>query len=97
MPYLRFDSISTFSINADGSLAPVNYAVLTSTGPRAFEFNSKGDKVLVSFFEGSSIAVYGRNVETGVINTENGITFLVPTSSTGKGNVGVNHAIWDYR
>ena len=95
MPELNGDSITTFSINQDGSLVPVGYKIFGFGSPRAFEFNPAGDKVLVSFYKGSAIEVYERDIMSGKIGSSLA-TLIINTTVAGV-SAGVNHAIWDYR
>ena len=90
------DSLVTFSINADGSLQPVDYRGMGFAGPRGFEFHPSGDKVVAASMINSTIAVYARNVETGKIGD---MLAALPFNTTmPDGSVaGIPHAIWDYR
>ena len=90
------DSLVTFSINADGSLQPVDYRGMGFAGPRGFEFHPSGDKLLAASMVNSTIAVYARDVESGKIGE---ILAALPFNTTmPDGSVaGIPHAIWDYR
>lgn len=65
--FTNSDSLSTFRVNADGSLAFVQIAAAGGLFPRSFQLNSRGDKVLVAAQTDSKIVVLARNPQSGYI------------------------------
>lgn len=63
------DTLSTFSINDDGTLSLVQLAPSGGWSPRQFSINKAGDMVAVGHQNNNTVVVWGRDVETGLIDT----------------------------
>jgi 6-phosphogluconolactonase (cycloisomerase 2 family) len=87
------DSLATFRVNPDGSLAFVQLAAAGGLFPRAFQVNLKGDRVLVAAQTDSKITVLDRNPHTGIIGN---VLVELAINTTVDGVVaGLPAAIWD--
>lgn len=88
------DSLSTYRINADSSLAFVQRAVVGGISPRHFAINKAGDKVLVSLVVNSTIAVLSRDVATGNIGASLATLAINTTVPGTTEHAGIPAAIW---
>ena len=89
------DSLSTFAINADGSLKFIQRVAIGGTAPRHFTLNKAGDKVLVSLTANSTIAVFARDIKSGMIDGKALATLAIDTKAAGATeNAGIPAAIW---
>ncbi|KAK4987434.1 hypothetical protein LTR28_001862, partial [Elasticomyces elasticus] len=61
------DSLATFALNCDGSLAFRQLWPAGGSYPRHFSMNSHGDLVAVGLQQSSSVVVLARDVATGLI------------------------------
>lgn len=87
------DSLSTFKVNPDGSLLPVQIAAAGGRFPRSFQVNLKGDKVLVAAQTDSKVIVLGRNPQTGYIAGP--IASLAINTTVDGVAAGLPAAIWN--
>lgn len=88
------DSISTYRINADGSLTFVQLAPVGGLAPRHFTLNKAGDMVLVSLTASSKIAVLKRDPVTGKIGETLASLAINTTTVAGGEPAGIPAAIW---
>jgi 6-phosphogluconolactonase (cycloisomerase 2 family) len=90
------DTLVTFEVNLDGTLKLVDTKNLADSKcliPRSFDFHPSGDKVLVACTQSSSVVVYSRDPNTGIIGAPLASLGL---NTTVAGTVtGISHAIWD--
>ncbi|KAF5667154.1 hypothetical protein FHETE_5857 [Fusarium heterosporum] len=85
------DTLTTFLINEDGSLKPVQAAPSGGWLPRQFSFNKAGDKIAVGHQVNKTVVIWKRDVETGKIVPENQGGKLAQVTLTG----GVMATLWD--
>ncbi|ETN41009.1 uncharacterized protein HMPREF1541_02942 [Cyphellophora europaea CBS 101466] len=91
---MESDSLSTYKINADGSLTFIQRVAAGGISPRHFKLNKAGDKVVVSHGVTSNIAVLKRDVTTGMIGAPlASLTFNTSAPGTSE-NLGIPMAIW---
>ncbi|KAG9188992.1 hypothetical protein G6011_05860 [Alternaria panax] len=64
------DTLSVFSINANGTLTLVQHAPSGGYSPRQFMINTEGDKIAVGHQNNKTVVVWKRDVETGKIVRE---------------------------
>ncbi|KAL1796159.1 hypothetical protein ACET3X_004699 [Alternaria dauci] len=64
------DTLSTFAINANGTLTPVQQAPSGGWSPRQFMINTEGDKIAVGHQNNNSVVIWKRDVESGKIVLE---------------------------
>lgn len=64
---IRSDTISTFALHRDGSLAFVQLAPAYGSFPRHFSTNAIGNLLAVGLQESSQVAILGRDTTTGLI------------------------------
>lgn len=64
------DSLTTFSIQSNGSLSFAHLAPAGGIYPRHFSLNADGDLIAVALQYDSKLVVKKRNVQTGVIGDE---------------------------
>lgn len=64
------DSLTTFSIQPNGSLSFAHLAPAGGSFPRHFSLNAKGDLIAVALQYDSKLVVKKRDVKTGVIGDE---------------------------
>lgn len=64
------DTLSTFSINEDGTLDLIQLAPSGGWLPRQFSFNKKGDMIAVGHQPNQTVVIWKRDLETGKIITE---------------------------
>jgi 6-phosphogluconolactonase (cycloisomerase 2 family) len=89
------DSLSTFAINADGSLTFLQRIAVGGSAPRHFVLNKKGNRVLVSVTANSTVVVFERDVKTGLLREEALASFRIDTAATPGGDMaGVPMAVW---
>lgn len=92
---IKSDSLSTFKINNDGTLAWTQLAAAYGTFPRHFSINAAGDLVAVGLQHSDSVAILKRSVDTGKIgdavaqlSIKGDVTCVVwdesPSTSSGK-------------
>jgi len=76
------DTLSVFSINANGTLTPVQHAPSGGYSPRQFMINTEGDKIAVGHQNNNTVIVWKRDVETGkIVREEDGGMLGVVTLS----------------
>lgn len=61
------DTLSTFSINVDGTLSLVQLAPSGGYSPRQFALNKAGDQIAVGHQNNQTVVIWNRDVETGKI------------------------------
>lgn len=66
---IRSDTLSTFELQTNGSLSLVQLAPAGGSYPRQFAMNAAGDKLAVGLQYGSTVVVYNRDVQTGLLGT----------------------------
>lgn len=64
------DTMSVFSINANGTLSPVQQAPSGGHQPRQFMINKAGDKIAVGHQNNNTVVIWKRDLETGRIIDE---------------------------
>lgn len=64
------DTLSTFSVNEDGTLELVQLAPSGGWLPRQFSFNKVGDRIAVGHQENNTVVVWKRDVSSGQIVSE---------------------------
>ncbi|KAI6758526.1 hypothetical protein HG530_010766 [Fusarium avenaceum] len=85
------DTLTTFLINEDGSLKPVQAAPSGGWLPRQFSFNKSGDKIAVGHQVNQTVVIWKRDVQTGKIISEDKGGKLAEVTLTGP----VVATIWD--
>ncbi|KAM0354794.1 hypothetical protein ACHAPU_000617 [Fusarium lateritium] len=85
------DTLTTFLINEDGTLKPVQAAPSGGYLPRHFSFNKAGDKIAVGHRVNKTVVIWKRDVESGKIVPENQGGKLAQVTLTG----GVMSTLWD--
>ncbi|CAN9414001.1 unnamed protein product [Alternaria alternata] len=76
------DTLSTFSINANGTLTLVQHAPSGGYSPRQLMINTDGDKIAVGHQNNNTVVVWKRDVETGkIVGEEDGGMLGVVTLS----------------
>ncbi|RGP78309.1 hypothetical protein FLONG3_3624 [Fusarium longipes] len=85
------DTLTTFLINDDGTLKPVQAAPSGGWLPRQFSFNKAGDKIAVGHQVNQTVVIWKRDVETGKIITEEEGGKLAQIKLTGE----VVATLWD--
>ncbi|KAM5352848.1 hypothetical protein ACJ41O_005570 [Fusarium nematophilum] len=64
------DTLSTFSINEDGTLELVQLAPSGGWSPRQFSFNKAGDKIAVGHQNNRTVVIWKRDIDSGKIILE---------------------------
>ncbi|KAH7183546.1 Lactonase, 7-bladed beta-propeller-domain-containing protein [Fusarium flagelliforme] len=85
------DTLTTFLINEDGTLKPVQAAPSGGYLPRQFSFNKAGDKIAVGHQVNQTVVIWKRDVQSGKIVTEAEGGKLGQVQLTGQ----VVATIWD--
>ena len=76
------DTLSIFSINANGTLTLVQHASSGGYSPRQLMINTDGDKIAVGHQNNNTVVVWKRDVETGkIVEEEDGGMLGVVTLS----------------
>ncbi|KAH7353201.1 Lactonase, 7-bladed beta-propeller-domain-containing protein [Plectosphaerella cucumerina] len=85
------DTLSTFSINEDGTLELVQLAPSGGWSPRQFSFNKLGDMIAVGHQNNRTVVIWKRDLESGKIITEEEGGKLGEVTLSGA----VVFALWD--
>ncbi|KAM0279933.1 hypothetical protein ACHAO9_011453 [Fusarium lateritium] len=85
------DTLTTFLINEDGTLKPVQAAPSGGWLPRQFSFNKSGDKIAVGHQVNQTVVIWKRDVRSGKIVSEDKGGKLAEVTLTGP----VVATIWD--
>ncbi|KAF2821992.1 putative isomerase YbhE [Ophiobolus disseminans] len=64
------DTLSVFSIRANGTLSPVQHAPSGGYSPRQFMINKAGDKIAVGHQNNNTVVIWERDIESGKIISE---------------------------
>ncbi|KAH9871987.1 hypothetical protein J1614_006246 [Plenodomus biglobosus] len=64
------DTLSVFSINADGTLKPVQQAPSGGYSPRQFSINKAGDMIAVGHQNNNTVVIWKRDIQSGRIVEE---------------------------
>lgn len=85
------DTLSTWTINDDGTLSFLQNAPSGGWSPRQFALNRAGDLIAVGHQNNKSVVIWKRDVETGLILTEDQGGKVGQATLTGS----VVATIWD--
>lgn len=64
------DTLSVFSINANGTLSLVQHAPSGGYSPRQFSINKTGDKIAVGHQNNNTVVIWKRDIQSGRIISE---------------------------